>query len=307
MDHGRQARKTKHRRKAAKQRRRARRANAAPEMAIAPVAPVALNDAPAVVLPPLVSIAPPTISQRAPLGWWERRLVRPVLGLVGRLLHPAPAPRRLAPQQELPCDLFLAVGHGSVQLFARGSLDELTFFQRTSRSVRHDLEFITRRDSGAGAEEFEGFALLRLAADDDAPLPAWAALEARWSELRDAHGLLTLPRPVCAESGGFIDGRNRAVAGRRAQVDDVRRRISHAETLALLRTELSPTERIAWVERAFVAPPGPGLVVHRYYLSGARGDEVWLVRHTSSGKRLLRAEPSRHGLQVLVGERRRAA
>src|SRR5687768_9254102 len=150
MDHGRgrQARKTKHRRKAAKQRRRARRANAAVETTIAPVAPVTpvVIAPPVVVAPPDAPIAPiaPSSSQPAPLGWWERRLVRPVLGLVGRLLHPTPAPRRLTPQQELPCDLFLAVGHGSVHLFARGALDELTFFQRTTRSVRHDLEFITR-------------------------------------------------------------------------------------------------------------------------------------------------------------------
>lgn len=305
MDHGRQARRTKQRRKASKQRRRARGRGAPPvELAIAPtIAAIA----PTVAPPTIPEPAPEETARSRPVGWWERRLMRPVLGLVGRLLSPEPAPRRLTPRQDLPCDLFLAVGHGAVPLFARGPLDELTFFQRTSGSARHDLEYVTRRDPGAAAEDYTGFALLRLAADDDVPLPAWTSLEARWDELRDAHGLLGLPRPVPAEAEGFADGRNRAVAGRRAQVDDVRRRISHAETLSLLRAELSPAERIAWVEHAFARPPHPGLVVHRYYLSGARGDDVWLVRHTAGGKRLLRAEPSRHGLQVLVGERRRAA
>lgn len=306
MDHGRQARRTKQRRKAAKKRRRSRGSRASCAEPIA-VAPTITDSAPTPPVDDAPTIPTAPADLRRPLAWWERRLVRPVLGLVGRLLSPAPAPRRVAPRQELPCDLFLAVGHGSVHLFARGPLDELTFFQRTSRSARHELEFVTRRDPGAADEHYEGFALLRLAADDEVALPAWTSLEARWAALADAHGLLGLPRPAAGDAGGFIDGRNRAVAGRRAQVDDVRRRLSHAETLALLRAELSPAERIAWVERAFSAPPAPGLVVHRYYLSGARGDDVWLVRHTAGGKRLLRAEPSRHGLQVLAGERRRAA
>lgn len=230
------------------------------------------------------------------LAWLERRLLRPVLGLVTRLVHPEAAPRRSAPRRELGDDLLLALGHGAVRLFSRGPIDELTFFQRTDVPCRHDLEFVTR----GSVEAFEGHALLRLDRPAaDAPLPSIRSVEARWAALREAHGLTGLPRP---EPAPGTDGLNRVAARGCAQVDEVRRRLSQAETLTLLRTELSTLERIAWVEAAFRGTPPAGCLVHRYYLD-AEGTP-WLVRHDRGGKRVIRAERVAGRLAI---ERRLAA
>lgn len=214
------------------------------------------------------------------LVWLQKRLLRPVLGLVQQLVHPEPAPRRSAPRHDLGSDVLLSLAHGTRVLFPRGPIDELAFFLRGDVSPRHDLEFVTRGTS----EAFEGHALLRLDRPGaDVALPPLRAVEARWAALRAEHGLTGLPRP---EPAPGREGLNRVAARGCAHVDEVRRRLSQAETLTLLRAELTVLERIAWVEQAFRAPPDG--IVHRYYLEA--DGTPWLVRHTREARRVIRGE-----------------
>jgi hypothetical protein len=254
----------------------------------------------------------PTAASTATTPWAER-LARDVRAFVSRVLRPPrrrPAPLR---RRTLPCDLYLTLGWQSIPLFQRGPIDEFCFFQRLGVSAAHDTEFLARLDpEDAGSEDYKPYGVFSLRPGEGEPVPGLALLEGLWARLLAEHGLSSVPSAQAMASrrfGGFDpryarfeDGINRIDPPRSgkafAEVDG--RRFSYADMLELLRRELSGLQKIAWIEDAFREAPGPGEIVHRYYVEAETKQAVLVRHHWDRGKRLYRARTNAEALQLCL-------
>ncbi|MEZ6184027.1 MAG: hypothetical protein R3F62_03335 [Planctomycetota bacterium] len=215
--------------------------------------------------------------------------------------------RRVRPGRLLPYDVFLCQGTQSLRVFAKGPLDEFTFFQRRDVPQAHQVEYLTRlepRDDGK--ERFTAYGMIRLG--EALPFPALDRLRPLWSALRERLGLDWLPsaRPYLRSSGAHSPhqpgggvNRIRATPGS-GSFQHQGSEVHFCDVLDVLRDTLSGAERVAWVETAFAQ--APATLTHRYYLDSDLG--VFLVRHhPSEGKRLFSATISaqrERGLLVYV-------
>jgi hypothetical protein len=234
-------------------------------------------------------------AEREPRGI-TGRIADVVRGLVGRFNAPQFAVRA----NRLHYDLYLTRGISSVPIFRAGELDMCRFFFRYEVPAHHDLEFVTSlHPDEAASESYQPYGLLRLGATP-IPLPSLAEVEDNLARAY-GYGLAWLPDPR-----GMLDGRRCEdlpagtywLADRAPQnAVDPAGRFSFAEVMDIVRKELSTADRIAWLEQCFPAPPGEGKIAHRYYLD--RQGQIHLLRHTESGKTLVRAQNDEAALQII--------
>jgi hypothetical protein len=236
---------------------------------------------------------------RGKLGSNVRGMLRGVLeNVTGRARDEIPAARR----PTLPIDIYLSMGMSSIRLFRAGPVDEFAFFQRSGVPLHHDVEFLTWLEpERASAESYEPYGCLWLRRGS-LPLFEPERVQATWKVLRQRYGITRVPlaEHLAARPFRAFDprlgtshkaGRNRLSPSTSAlgRAKAGHRRLSHAEILEVLRGELDPATKIAWLEDSFFDPPEPGEVVHRYYLT--RDLQVHLVRHHwREGKRLIAAD-----------------
>ena len=273
-------------------------------------------------------------SVRASSSWFTgiERALSPMKEFVGAVLgQPAPGRRRKRvrvverrsaapaappadPRRSLPCDLFLTLGAASLKVFPSGPINEFAFFQRYGASLHHDTEYLTRLDAAdRGTEDFKGWGLFRLKGESQ-PL---ADVE-RDQALREAlrrYGLERLPLARQMAEGGFrafepmsgetATGLNRLEAPRSTKTFKKvgERHYSYRDVLEILRQELTPLQKIAWIEAAVPPPPPSSPLVHRYYLDSHK--QAYLVRERrGEGKRLFLAETSDEALEAILASGR---
>lgn len=221
----------------------------------------------------------------------------------------APDGRRVDRGRLLPFDVFLNRGNGSVRLFAAGPFDELSFFQRRDVVERHELEYLTYRDPRhAGRERYEAYGVFNLKTRSPRPLPNLAVAAEFWRALR-AHGLSAVPGAKVAVRQRFsvFHPEQSPDAGRnRVSVDvcrgvferDGQRALPHAELLEIMRNDVEPAYRIAWLEGA-MSRPREGEIMHRYYLDA--GLRAYLVRdHWKTGRTFYTLQQSGDGRGLLI-------
>lgn len=205
------------------------------------------------------------------------------------LAEPEAEPLR-ARLDRLPFSLHLVSGASSVELFPPGPLDVLRFYQRHHASLHHDLEYVVAVPEGAAAEDFLAYAAVRFRPEDRLPLLERPELEA---SIRRHYGTLVhlprarplLERPYSDDlrDGDPPEGPNRVLTPRGEK--PARDRFSVAETLEVLRRELTGPELVSWLELAFPQRPPRGRVEHRYYLDATA--RLFVVRdHSEEGKSL---------------------
>jgi hypothetical protein len=193
----------------------------------------------------------------------------------------------------LPFDIYLNRGNGSVRLFAAGPFDELSFFQRRDVVEKHELEYLTYLDARhVGKERYEAYGVFNLKTRNPRRLPNLAVAADFWRALR-SHGLKAVPGAKVAVRQSFSvfcsaqnpdAGRNRVnVAACRGVFErDGQRALPHADLLEIMRNDVEPAYRIAWLEGA-MARPRQGEIMHRYYLDA--GLRAYLVRdHWQTGR-----------------------
>jgi hypothetical protein len=234
-------------------------------------------------------------------------LEKRVMTFVGAVLDVPPQGHadkleRAVPQTEgrrkLPFDLYLTRGLESSILFPKGPIDEFRFFQREDVSSKHDVEFVTRLDpTDTGSENYQAFGVFKLRNGDSKPLPKHRANEVVTRVL--GHGPAVEARTMLEKGPGpcRIVGATTKAWGRHDG-----RRVSWHDVLEVLRTELTPEERIAWIEEAF-APNETNTPVHRYYVDAKR--QTYLVRDVKGEKRLYVAETSPEALLASASYLRR--
>jgi hypothetical protein len=216
----------------------------------------------------------------------------------------------------LPFEIYLNMGTTSAMLFPTGQIDEFFFYSRTGISEDLEVEFVTRlEEADAGTENFKPYVLFK---------PKGEALELvdlqkeedLWKTLDQTYGLVTIPKAkkmVAAGSLTMFDprkgqdtkgGENRVTAAEPEKVfkEVGERKYTYGEMLEILRNELTPRQKIAWVEEAFTDRPADGEIVHRYYLDVTK--QVYLVRdHWQEGKQLFMADTDEDALEELSPER----
>jgi len=234
---------------------------------------------------------------------WDHA-VRQLRAFVGAVLK-KPTPRVLTPSERLrrkrlPFELFLASGTQSIRLFPTGPIDPLAFFQRFHVANHHELEFLTSLDPyDALSEDFHGFGLFKLRARESYPLPRPGEADAFFNGLARKHGLVSLPKArtlIRSRTRGGLNCPRPPNSGRIYQTVG-RRRFTYSDALAILRSELTGPQAIAWIEEAFVETPSHGQIIHRYYLDRER--QAYLVRHHwRDGKTLYMAETSEEALRL---------
>ncbi len=208
----------------------------------------------------------------------------------------------------LPFDLYLTAGSGSLPLFPAGPIDEFRFFQRVHVSEQHKVEFLSRlAPKDAGTEDYKPYGLFRLRSELSLALERPSQVRKLWEVLTKGHGLSRVPEASTMigrftaydpERGKPDAGVNRLQAPRLARSYAKRgRRITYADVLEILRAEMAPREKIAWIEDAFLDDLPAGEIVHRYYLGS--NEQAYLVRHHwEQGKRLFRAETSAEAVVI---------
>ena len=212
---------------------------------------------------------------------------------------------RLAPRamrrkrRELSWDLYLTTGLRSIKLFNAGALDVFRFFHRHTVSREHDLEYLSFvKPTFLGLETIKPYGLFRIRKDGATPLPSIEAVEKTLASLY-GHGLIHLPDPTPLLGGrryghleagyNWIEPPTRNVSQEEAESES---RFSIADMLDIIRNDLTPLERIAWIEQAFPDAPEHGDIGHRYYIDD--DGDVHLVRHHwHYGKTLFEAETNR--------------
>jgi hypothetical protein len=206
--------------------------------------------------------------------------------------------RRAGRHRILPCQLWLALGAGSLELFPAGPFDEFRCSQRQVRS-RHSFEYLTYLAANEVASEgYRPFARFDLRGAPT-PLPRLSRALGFWKRLHADYGVRAIPRPRLTQ-GGRREGRVQIAAGLGSGV--FRRPgqpgLPYAALLDMLRELCTGPEWIAWLESAFPAP-APGEVWHRYYLDADL--QAYLVRDEGArGKRLLKATLSAERPGLLV-------
>jgi hypothetical protein len=236
---------------------------------------------------------------------WEQ-WVGQMRAFVGAVLRQPPRPEIRAERRErlgprLPFDLFLCQASRSQRIYAGGSFDPFTCYERQGVTAFHDVEFLTRLSfQDRGSERYDPFGVIRLYRGGSR-LPRLADARRLWESLRIDYGLREIPpaswllqsEPLEVRAGEQRTFRRRVTPPRSARVFARvgMRRYFYSDVLQILRERLSATQTVAWMEAAFQAPLRPGEIRHRYYLT--RGRQVLLVRHHwRDGKRMFRAETS---------------
>lgn len=186
-------------------------------------------------------------------------------------------------------DLLLLKGNGAETLFPAGTIDPLTFVQR-SVTAEHHLEYVIRADPESA--EVRGHGVFRLDGDGEA-LVNVAQQGDLWQRLRERHGIVSLPPAleVIAQTAQTYDrssidwtGRNvlKARYGHSYRAAG-QRPLSHWRILEVLRESCRPRQLIAWIESA-ISRPLPGTRQHRYYQDAHHN--LYLVRAEGAQRRL---------------------
>lgn len=237
----------------------------------------------------------------------ERRSAEPESAVVA---VKAPVDQR----RHMPCELYLTLGAASLKVFATGPIDEFSFFQRRGVSLHHDTEFLTRLDAAdRGTEEFKAWGLFRLSGESQALVDVERDQRLRESLRRYGLERLPLARQMAGEgfrafepmSGEAATGWNKLEAPQSAKTFKKvgERSYSYRDVLEILRQEMTPLQRIAWIEASVPPPPGNCPLVHRYYLDSHK--QAYLVREQrGKEKRVFLAETSDEALEAILASGR---
>jgi hypothetical protein len=212
----------------------------------------------------------------------------------------AEEPRPGRPVDHLAFSVNLAKGTGSVELFPPGALDVYTFYQRHHCSRSHEIEYITCLPQGADLDGYLAYAVFKLTDEEQVPLVDLNQLERKLKLSYGSFAHLPRARPLFARQYGQDlndedppEGLNRVVAPPETSKAG---RLTIAELLSIMKSELEGHELVSWLEGAFRQRPPHGEVEHRYYLD--KFGELFLVRdHYREGKTLYKAETSREALR----------